>query len=238
VIAVNTPLADWARCKLKVPTDRVWYLPNFVVEPAGASEEKVDLPGVPGKRIVCVANLRPEKDHPTLIEAMRNVVQAEPEATLLLVGSESNREQVEKVKARIRQHDLDKHVFLLGSKNNVWPILRSCDVGVLPSVSEGLPLALLEYGMAGLPAVATRVGQVPEVLDDGRAGILVLPGCSRELAAALLRLMESVELRGILGEKLRRHVQEKYSEAAVMEKVLRIYGEVMKPKATQARWTA
>ena len=232
VIAVSEPLADWARSKLKVPKDRVWYVPNFVVEPSTSSEE-TDLPGVAGKRIVCVANLRPEKDHLTLIEAMRNVVQVEPKASLFLVGSEFNREQVERVLTRIQLYSLDEHVFLLGSKSNVWPILRSCDVGVLPSASEGMPLALLEYGMAGLPTVATRVGQVSEVLDNGRAGILVPPGRPVELAAALLKLIQSSELRGMLGKQLKRHVQEKYSEAAVMDKVVRIYGDVMKPNANR-----
>ena len=74
-----------------------------------------------------------------------------------------------RVQERIQQHGLESHVFLLGSRSDVPSILSGCDIGVLSSASEGMPLALLEYGVAGLPTVATRVGQVPEILDEGRA---------------------------------------------------------------------
>lgn len=237
VIAVNQPLAKWAQSHLGVASERVWYVPNFVVEPKGIVAE-AGLPGLPGKRIVCVANLRPEKDHLSLVDAMRMVVNSEPAAVLLLVGNESNREHVARVKARVQQNGLQKSVFIIGSRADVWPILKSCDAGVLSSASEGLPLALLEYGMVGLPTVATRVGQVPEVLNNGGAGILVSPGASAELASAMLRLLHSAELRRNLGNELRRHVQQNYSETVVMDKVVRIYKEVLNQTALQTNLAA
>jgi glycosyltransferase involved in cell wall biosynthesis len=228
VIAVNQPLAQWARAGLRFPADRVWYVPNFVVEPASASPS-VPLPGTPGKRIVCVANLRPEKDHLMLVEAMKEVTEADPSATLLLVGNDANQAHATKVKERIHQHALQNNIVLLGSRSDVGAILRECDIGVLSSASEGMPLAPLEYGMAGLPTVATRVGQVPEVLDEERAGVLVAPGQPGEMATALLKLLRSAELRARLGGELKRRVREKYSEAAAMREVLRIYETVLGP---------
>src|SRR5207249_5545647 len=134
----------------------------------------------------------------------------------------ANREHSDRVRARIQQVGLSHQVFLLGSRSDVPSILRASDIGVLSSASEGMPLALLEYGMAGLPTVATRVGQVPEVLDQGRAGILVEPGRLEELATALLSLLRSAELRAKLGQELKRFVRAHYSQAAVMDQIVRI----------------
>jgi glycosyltransferase involved in cell wall biosynthesis len=226
VIAVNEPLAEWARTALRVPADRVWYVPNCVAEPP-ASLLAPGLPGTPGRRIVCVANLRPEKDHLTLVDAMKLIAEAEPSATLLLVGDHANSVHVARIKERIGQHGLTGQVFLLGSRHDVPSLLSGCDVGVLSSASEGLPLALLEYGMARLPAVATRIGQVPEVLDEGRAGLLVTPGRADELAAALLRLFRSAELREKLGWELGTRVREHYNEAAFLRRILSIYETVL-----------
>jgi glycosyltransferase involved in cell wall biosynthesis len=201
-------------------------VPNFVVAPI-ASTEPTALPGTPGKRIVCVANLRPEKDHPNLIAAMKVVVQSEPSASLLLLGSESDPVQVAKVKECILNHALANNVFLLGCRTDVSSVLRGCNVGVLSSASEGMPLALLEYGVAGLPVVATRVGQVPAMLDEGRAGLLVPPGDAGALATDLLALMKSAELREKLGRALRLRVADNYSEASAMRHIVRIYETVL-----------
>jgi len=225
IIAVNEPLAKWARESLKMPADRVWFLPNFVLEPS-SKPAVPELPGTPGRRIVCVANLRPEKDHLTLIEAMAHVHQRDSLASLLLVGDHANEIQAAKVKERVCQHGLQENVFFLGSRNDVGGILRGCDIGVLSSASEGMPLALLEYGVAGLPVIATAVGQVPEVLAGGRAGLMVFPGQPTELAAGLLKLLESTQLRHTLGRDLNQRVSTTYSATELTDRLLRIYGVV------------
>lgn len=222
VIAVNQPLAEWARQRLKVDRDRVWFLPNFVVEKETGGAQ-AQIPGEKGQRIVCVANLRPEKDHLTLIEAMRTVVETAPKAVLLVVGDAPNASQLSAVKDAIQRHQLQASVILMGNTRNVWPILKQCDIGVLSSASEGMPLALLEYGTAGLSTVATRVGQVPEVLDDGTAGLLVSPGEPAELATALIRLLQSPELRHAQGSALKQRIQERYSPLATINRLLEIY---------------
>jgi glycosyltransferase involved in cell wall biosynthesis len=170
-----------------------------------------------------VANLRPEKDHATLIHAMKQVCLFVPTATLLLAGNEPDQTHASRLRNLIHQHALDNHVFLLGSRPDVSALLRACDIGVLSSASEGMPLALLEYGIAGLPAVATAVGQMPEVLDEGRAGLLVCPRQPTPLAEALLKLLRSAELRSNLGAALSRRVQERYSAQSVLRQIIRIY---------------
>ena len=226
VIAVNERLAGWSRQQLGVPADRIHYVPNFVAPIPGKAGRVEQLPGQPGERIVCVANLRPQKDHPNLLRAFAEVVANRPAAHLLVVGDgdPSYRgallRQVESLK-------LGRSVTFPGEREDVRDILQGCDVGVLASRSEGLPLALLEYGAAGLPVVATRVGQCPEVLDDGRAGLLVEPGDPHALAGALSALLDDPKLRTELGGRLRDRVAERYDVATALGMVTAVYDQVL-----------
>jgi len=226
VIAVNGPLADWSRNSLKIPSGRVWYIKNLV-RLEGGSQHQVELPGTPGSRIVCVANIRPQKDHFNLLQAMLVLKAKFPGAHLLLVGDFADREYCDSVLREISQLGLGGHVTYLGARHDVPAILRSCDIGVLGSLSEGLPLSLLEYGMAGLPAVATDVGQCPEVLDDGAAGVLVPPADPRKLAGALASLLTSPERRVALGERLKQRVEAEYSAEKVVSRICDVYSHVL-----------
>jgi glycosyltransferase involved in cell wall biosynthesis len=233
VLAVNQPLAEWSRRKLRVREDRVWYVPNFVTTEAG-SGAPVALPGVRGFRIACVANVRPQKDHLTLIAAMETVAAQVPEAHLVIVGALSDERCVAAVQAAIEARGLQQHVSVLGPRTDVPDVLASCDIGVLSSSSEGLPLALIEYGAASLAAVATNVGQCGEVLDGGRAGLLVPPSSSSELAAALVTLLRSTELRRALAARLSARVAERYSPAPALEQICEIYRTVVGRQAAAA----
>ena len=218
VLAVSEPLANWARQQLRMPTERVWYVPNFVCVPP-ANLPALALPGTAGYRIVCVANLRPEKDHGNLLAAMKFVVAQVPAAHLLLVGNGNDPAYQDRLQRMMQADSLAGHVTWLGPRTDVPAVLNECDVGVLSSASEGMPLALIEYGMAGLPVVATRVGQCAEVLDAGQAGLLVPPGAPDELGAALVRLLRDLELRATLGRQLQARVFRCYSAEAVLHQI-------------------
>ncbi len=227
VISVNGTLAQWARERLRVPARRVWYAPNFVCEPP-AQGSLPDLPGKAGSRIVCVANLRPEKDHLNLISAMRLVAREIPQAHLILVGGARDGAYRRRVENAIAGAPLT--VSWLGPRNDVSAILKTCDVGVLSSASEGLPLALLDYGMAGLPVVATRVGQCADVLENGRFGTLVAPFDSAALAGAIVGLLKSPAQREALSQSFSQRVREAYSAGAVMARICEIYETVLAPE--------
>lgn len=226
VIAVSQPLADWSRQKLRIPEERVRYIPNFVCEPQ-ADIHQPELPGEPGKRIVCVANLRPQKDHLTLIRAMARVARRQPDAHLLVVGASPDASYRTRIEEEIARLGLARRVSLLGERRDVDAILRECDIGVLSSIAEGLPLALVEYAMAGLASVATRVGQCAEVLDEGRAGILVPAGEPERLADAILSLLESPVQRVALGEMFRRRARCLYSADSIVGQVCEVYERVL-----------
>lgn len=226
VLAVNEELARWSRETLGVPRERVLYLPNFpAVVPAG-EVRSVQLPGTKGQRVVCVANLRPQKDHLNLISAMRIVLRAFPQAHLICVGNDSTPHAVS-VKTAVRRWGLEHQISLLGERLDVGDVLRGCDLGVLSSRSEGLPLALLEYGSAELPAVATRVGQCAEVLQNGEAGILVPSEDPAALAEAIMCILRDPATGARLGQALAERVRGQYSLASAVDKLREVYRAVV-----------
>ncbi|MFN3324120.1 MAG: glycosyltransferase [Bryobacteraceae bacterium] len=226
VIAVNRALARWVVTRLRVPLDRVWYAPNPVSLEHGA-ELRGEVPGKPGKRIVCVANFHPDKDHDSLIRAFSIVASIDPDAALLLVGAPRAEGLEAAIRRKVDDASLTDRVSFLGQRDDVHGLLRASDIGVLSSRSEGLSVALLEYGAAGLPVVATSVGQNADVLDLGHAGILVPPGSPEALAAALLRLLRSPEERTRYGAALRQHVEEHFGASRVADRFAAIYEYVL-----------
>lgn len=222
VITVNRELSEWCARRLRVPSKSIWYLPN-PVSLEGSSEASFDLPGTKGSRVICVANFRAEKDHLTLVRALAQVVTKDPSAHLLLVGNSSDAVYKASVENEIAALHMQNHVSILGSRNDIPSLLRHSDIGVLSSSSEGLPMSLLEYGAAGLPVVATNVGECPDVLEHGRAGLLVPPSSPEDLAQAILTLLHSSELRAELSARFQKRVNESFSAEAVMNQLCQIY---------------
>jgi len=227
VITVNEDLAGWARNRLRVPCDRVHYLRNFVSESSEQTLPASQLPGHHGLRVISVANIRREKDQLTLIHAFAMTTEKFPNAHLLLAGNILDQEYYDILQKTIGHLNLTSRVSFLGQRRDILSMLRLCDVGVLSSEAEGLPMALLEYATVGLPTVATRVGQCPEVLDRGRAGILVDPKSPQQLSRGMEKLLESASLRQALGTALKTHIKENYEPVTVMNQLGRIYDAIL-----------
>jgi glycosyltransferase involved in cell wall biosynthesis len=228
VIAVNQQLVDWACDQLHVSPEQVWYVPNFVAAPKDErTQAPPDLPGTAGNRIICVANLRPQKNHVTLLHAIAEIRRERPEVQLLLAGGAVEKDYAQMLRQEVARLELERNVTFLGQTAGIQSILRACDVGVLSSTSEGLPLSLLEYGWAGLPSVATSVGQCVEVLNHGKAGILVKPGSSSELVTALSFLLDSPAQRVEYGRRFREFVQQKYDPTVIVNQICDIYDRVL-----------
>jgi glycosyltransferase involved in cell wall biosynthesis len=226
VLTVNWDLARWAVESLGLPAARVRRLPNFVVQlPAGAPAPA--LPGTAGSRIVCVANLRPHKDHRTLVQAMAVVHAARPDAHLLLAGAPTDPAVVRDLAEEIRRLDLEGSVSMLGSRADVAALLEGCDVGVLSSWSEGFPLALLEYAASGLPVVAADVGDCAEILQDGALGRLVPARQPERLAAEIIDLLEHPADSKELGAALQASIPGRYDRDEVLAGVIDAYDHVL-----------
>lgn len=227
VITVNQALADWSIKKLGLSAARVRYISNFVaMKPC--TDAVFFLPGKPGSRIVCVANIRPPKDQLNLIQAMDLVRTRFPEAHLCLIGYDGD-EYSAQVKQEIITRNLSSHVSVMGIRSDISYVLAGSDIGVLSSQSEGMSLSLLEYGMAKLPVVATRVGAAAEILDEGQAGILVPAGDSQALAEGICSLLASHELRTQLASQFHKRIQNFYCSRAIVGQVAQVYETVLSP---------
>ena len=224
-IPVNETLAEWGRNKLFINRENILLLPNFVLKTEGKYIVE-DLPGNHENRIVSVANLRWQKDHITLIHAFHQATKRFPHWHLFLVGEERNDSYSRELRALVQQLGIGEKIHFLGRRADVSSLLAASTIGVLSSISEGLPISLLEYGLSGLPVVCTDVGQCAEVLGEGKYGLIVPPGNPSALAEALGSLMEAPQRRRKLGEAFRRQVEERYSQKAVVKQLLELYQRV------------
>jgi glycosyltransferase involved in cell wall biosynthesis len=234
IIAVSKGLELWCRKLPAVAATRIWRLPNFLV-PESAAEGVQVLPGTKGKRIVCVCNIRPEKDVASLVRAMAIVTKHEPDACLLIVGGTRDSACHAALQELVLQEGLVDRVFFLGPRDDVRQLLRHCDIGVLSSVFEGFPLTLLEYGEAGLAVVSTAVGECPEILDHGGAGMLVPPDDHVALAEALSLLLADGVRRRQLAGALRPRVNAEYSRESVLRRLSDVYCELMPAGAASGK---
>lgn len=217
IISVNSNLEDWARQQLRC--EQVVYLRNFV-DTHPLSVSSVILKGKPGHRIVCLANFRPQKDHFTLLDAFRMLPEKHRDWSLHLIGKKVDHMYSEAVEKKIVTDDL-KEVYLYGEQQDVMAMLTQAEIGVLSSRSEGLPVTLLEYGVAGLAVLATRVGQCEAVVSE--YGSLVSAGSAEEFATALSELIEDRELRKSRAMEFRRHIESEYTFESIKPELLKLY---------------
>lgn len=221
VLSVNDALAAWSKTQLKVPEENVLFLHNFAkLSPTGKTPE---LPGDEAHRIVCLANLRPQKDHMTLLRAFEAILADHPEWHLLMVGEDKQDAYSDRLKSYIENQGMGTNAHILGARGDAADILAVSTVGVLSSKSEGLPVALLEYGLTGLPVVCTDVGQCGDVLDGGNCGLLVAPEADEAFANALRILMDDTGGRNRFSADFADRIRSNYSKTAVIEKLLNIY---------------
>lgn len=227
VVSVNRTLEQWANENLCGRPGKAVFLPNFPSLEATSSEESEGLPGMPESRIVCTARLHPQKDHETLIRAMAIIHERVPDAHLLLVGVDSKDDYSDSLKRTVEELELVSYVHILGGRTDVGGILKECSIGVLSSASEGLPVALLEYGVAGIAPVCTDVGDCAAVVRNGECGFVVPPGDPEALAAALTQLLGDSLLRVEMAREFRRHIDECYSASSAARKLIEIYDNVL-----------
>jgi glycosyltransferase involved in cell wall biosynthesis len=158
--------------------------------------------------IGAVGSLYPVKGHIHLIKALPDILRACPGTLLLVVGQG---ELESSLKEEVASRNLQAHVRFLGFRSDVPALLSLFDVFVLPSLSEGLSVALLEAMAAGNPVVATRVGGNPELVLDGDTGFLVGAESSDSISDRVVRILRDKALANRMGENGRRRVREKFS---------------------------
>jgi glycosyltransferase involved in cell wall biosynthesis len=190
---------------------------DFVAPPGARERLRAEWGCGPGDRIVIVIGvLEARKGHAVLFDALRRLPDVGG-VRCVVAGDGALATELEE-----RARGLP--IRFLGFRSDVAACLAAADVAVLPSLHEGLGIAALESMAAGRPLVATRVGGLAEVVEDGASGLLVPPGDAAALAAALARLLDDPALAARLAAAAAARVRAKFSVAAMAEGTLACYG--------------
>jgi glycosyltransferase involved in cell wall biosynthesis len=177
----------------------------------------------PGSQLVgVVARLEPEKGHPTLLEAWPRVLRRVPDAYLLIVGEGSRREGLE---AQARELRVAHRVVFTGRRDDVPAVTAALDVAVLPSYREAQGLSILEAMALSRPVVASNVGGIPEMIEDGVTGLLVAPHDAEALAGAITRLLRDHPYADTLARAGHDLVHDRFCIELMVEAIQTIYDE-------------
>lgn len=212
----------------RIPPERVVLVPNGIRAAAGSGRDVRAELGLDRRAEVvgAVAVQRPQKGLDVLIRAAAILAARRPRLRVLLIGGGAG-DEPRRLAALAGELALDGVVTFLGSRADVPDVLRGLDVAVNASRFEGSPLAVMEYMAAGLPIVATRVGGVPDLVCDGREGLLVEPDDPDALAAAIDRLLDDRALAARLGAAASRRQAAELTAEAMVGRVERIYATLL-----------
>ncbi len=225
ITAVSQFMADTARNNLGVKKE-IKVIPNFVdhnkYQPAPCELIRAR----EGKAItlIHVSNFRTVKRIEDIVYSMCVITKEEPKAQLILVGDGPERNRVERL---VKKLELTENVLTVGYRNDVPGLMNCADALVMASETESAPLTILEGMSSGLPIIATKVGGIPEQVQDGHNGFLVQYAHPDEIAEAALKLNANPELQMDMGINARKTVLEKYTVDKVLSQYVKVYESVV-----------
>jgi glycosyltransferase involved in cell wall biosynthesis len=203
-VVANSPAARTALLQERVPPERIAVIPNGV--DAGALDNVRRQR--PVRTVITVANLRPEKDHRSLLAAAEMLAPRFPELRFQVVGDGPLRAELER-EAAVR--GIADRVVFLGHRDDVPALLAAADLYVLPSRTEAFPNGVLEAMAAGLPVVACAVEGLLNMVDEGETGMLVPPADPAALAAAIAQFAADPARASRVGAEARARATARYS---------------------------
>jgi len=175
--------------------------------------------------VLHVGAFKEAKNHYGLISVFEKVLSEDPEACLLMVGDGILRPQIERL---VKNKKIERAVRFLGVRNDVPQIMTLSDVFLFPSVHEGLPLAPLEAGAAGLPVVASRIPGMDEAVEDGVTGVLHDVDDDSGMAASVLGFLRGRDLARRFGQNGRARVESNFTTKASADRLLSIYEQCLR----------
>ena len=221
VIAVSNAQAEaWIGMRL-LPRSKIAVVPNGVAVPPSLERRDLDLSEVV---IGTAAVLREGKGIDVLLRAFRRILEAEPQTALAIAGDGP---LASRLRAQAETLGVAGSVRWLGYREDVPALLASFDLFVHPTLFDALPTSVLEAMAAGLPVVASATGGIPEIITDGRDGLLVPPGDDAALAKAVIRLLLHRSLLREIGAAGRARVAAGFSEGRWAAALVAIYREAM-----------
>lgn len=235
LVCVSEDLSRYMTEKVKVPKNRIEIIKNGIaLENCKPRWMTSSYPlrnkyGIPkdAKVLVTVGRLEGVKGQKYLIEAFEKLVGRHKNIFLWIIGDGSLKENLF---SYVKSKELENTVFFTGNVNNVKDYLSETDVFILPSLSEGTPMALLEAMASGLTIVATRVGENEIALDHGRAGFLIPPASVQDLIGALSSALAKREISRKMGEDACKLVYDKFSSQRMIERYEELYLKLLEEK--------
>ena len=222
-VSVSEDLHQWLINSVGISEKKALLIQN------GINTDIFNVPKTISKqlRFTIVARISPVKDHQNLLNAftlLKEQLPADKLPQLAIVGEGDQRAQLERY---CHEQGLDT-VSFLGARNDIEQILSETDVFVLSSIAEGIPMTILEAMSAKTPIVATRVGGIPEVVEDSKEGFLVDKSNAAALAQGLLSYIEHPELILEHGENARAKVLKQFNEKHMVQAYLEQYKALVK----------
>jgi len=227
IICNAETLKDVMVKRFSVNPDRITVIPNAVDPAAFQPSQKGK---APEPTVLSVGRLVKDKDPLNLIEGFGIVAEKVPNALFRIIGNGPLKAEVE---ARIKALSLGSRIELLPGTSNLVPHLAGAWVFTLASAMEASPNVILEAMSMGLPVVATRVGGIPELVQDGKTGILVKPGDPEDLAAALLTVLTDESRRQAMGMSARKRVLENHSLERMVRRTEQVIMEAVQEASTK-----
>ena len=208
---VKTALIDTMR---GIPSEKITVICNSVdvqryIKDFNRDQIRHDLGFNPITKLgIVVATFKKQKGHQYLIKAASRVTDQYPNFHLLFVGDGELREEL---KSLTKKLNLEDHIHFLGTRRDIASLLAASDLFILPSLWEGLPMALIEAMASEMPIVATDVSGTKQAIIDGISGILVRSGNSRELEFAIRKILDDSKFAKKMGKSARFRVESSYS---------------------------
>ncbi|MDH5570149.1 MAG: glycosyltransferase [Gammaproteobacteria bacterium] len=177
-----------------------------------------------GYIIGCISRLSEEKGIANLIEAISLALNKLPDIKLLIIGDGP---LLNELKQLVNKYGISSSVLFSGYRENAYNYLAFFDLFILPSITEGLPITVLEAMQASVPVIATKVGAIPKVLANGDNGIIVNPNDSRSIEKAIYLARSQPELLKFMIIRSKNDVAEKYSCHRMANDYINVYNKVM-----------
>jgi sugar transferase (PEP-CTERM/EpsH1 system associated) len=233
-VPVSDDLQRWLSQVVAIPPKKIALIKNgvdtarFHTRASGASAS----PWQPGDFVIgTVARVQDVKNHQGLVQAFAQVRELLPahraRLRLSIVGDGP---LLPALKAQVAAAGLEQVVWLPGARSDIAELMHSFSLFALPSLAEGTPVSLLEAMACGLPVVASNVGGIPEVIQDGEHGSLVAPADNAALAAAIARYVEAPALASRHGLAARARIEQRYSMNAMLAAYTGLYDMLCQEK--------
>ena len=234
IIAISEQVQEHLKDDFKVSSGQISLINNGIdvdkfksVPPSEKQEFKSRL-GLKSEPVIGIlARLSDVKGHKYLIEAMKTVLVTFPDTQLLIAGEGKMEKELKKLTESL---GIEKSVFFVPERLDTRDILSAIDIFVMPSLNEGLGLALMEAMASGLPVIGSAVGGIKTLIKDGDNGLLVSPGDSSEIAKAIIDLISDSNKALGLGVNARKYIAKEFSDEDMVLKTEEVYLECLRKK--------